>query len=59
MAKYVDIVVGRYYDGVDETVDGYVAKKLYAIYNAAATVDYISLMRAGRQLVAVICWQDA
>jgi len=57
MAKHVDIVVGKYYDGLDEQIAGYVAKKLYDIYNAATTIDNISITKSGRNLVIVICWQ--
>lgn len=56
MATQTTIVKGIYWDGCTETDTTSVAKKINDVTTAATTIHSVTIMRKGRELVAVIVY---
>jgi hypothetical protein len=59
MAQKTTILRGEYWDGCTEANTTTVAKKINDVVAAAASVEFISITKSGRQIVACIVWTSA
>ena len=57
MARHVDMVTGTFEDNDDEQIAGSLCKAIYDLVNGK-TIQEVSMTRKGRQLWAVVVWDD-
>ena len=61
VARKVKAVMGKVRDGIDETAEGYITKKIYdALDDASLTsIDAIAITKQGQIVIAIVVYETA
>ena len=51
------VIRGKYYNGVDSSVDGYIAKAINDIVSGCTAIHSVTITKSGKQLVAIVVYE--